>query len=72
MKAEVEYTALVKVKVDLETGEVASVDVGAPGDEDEVPAEVGVSLDSETDQSDEVFDRAQQLIDAAAPFELRG
>jgi hypothetical protein len=70
VKAEVEYTALAKVKVDLETGEVASVDIRAPGDEDEVPAEIGVSLGSETDQPDEVFDRAQQLVDSAAPFEL--
>jgi hypothetical protein len=45
---------------------------GAPGDGDEVPAEVGVSLDSETDQHDKVFDLAQYLFDAAAPFELRG
>jgi hypothetical protein len=30
----------------------------------EVPAEVGVSLDSETDQHDEVFDPAQYLVDA--------
>jgi hypothetical protein len=47
------------VKVNLGTGEVASVDIRAPGDGDEVPAEVGVSLDSETDQPDEVFDLAQ-------------
>jgi hypothetical protein len=57
--AEVEYTALVSVKVNLGTGEVASVDIRPPGDGDEVPAEVGVSLDSETDQPDEVFDLAQ-------------
>lgn len=56
--------------VDLETGAVASVDIRAPGDEDETPAEVSVSLESETDQPDAVFDRAQQLVDAAAPFEL--
>ena len=72
VKAEVEYAALVSVKVDLETGEVASVDVRAPGDGDEAPAEISVSLETETDQPDEVFDRAQQLVDAAAPFELRG
>ena len=72
MKAEVEYTALVSVKVDLETGEVASVGIRATGDADETPSEVSVSLDSETDQPDEVFDRAQQLVDAAAPFELHG
>jgi hypothetical protein len=63
VEAEVEYTALVSVKVsvkvNLGTGEVASVDIRAPGDGDEVPAEVGVSLDSETDQPDEVFDLAQ-------------
>jgi hypothetical protein len=72
MKAEVEYTAVVSVTVDLKTGEVGAVDVRAPSDEDETPAEVGVSLESETDQPDEVFDRAQQLVDAAAPFEVRG
>jgi hypothetical protein len=59
VEAEVEYTALVSVKVNLGTGEVASVDIRAPGDGDEVPAEVGVSLDSETDQPGEVFDLAQ-------------
>lgn len=72
MRAEVEYTALVSVKVDLESGEVASVDIRGPGDEDETPSEVSVSLESETDQPDAVFDRAQQLVDGAAPFELRG
>ena len=71
MNPEVEYTAVVSVTVDLKTGEVGSVDVRAPSNEDETPAEVGVSLESETDQPDEVFDRAQQLVDAAAPFELR-
>jgi hypothetical protein len=59
VEAEVEYTALVSVKVNLGTGEVASVDIRAPGDGDDVPAEVGVSLDSETDQPDEVFYLAQ-------------
>jgi hypothetical protein len=72
VEAEVEYSALVSVKVNLGTGEVASDDIRVPGDGDEVPAEVGVSLDSETDQHDEVFDLAQYLVDAAAPFELRG
>jgi len=71
MKAEVEYTALVSVKVDLETGEVASVGIYATRDEDETPSEVSVSLESETDQPDAVFDRAQQLVDAAAPFEAQ-
>jgi len=37
-----------------------------------MPSEVSVSLESGTEQPDEVFDRAQQLLDAAAPFELRG
>jgi hypothetical protein len=59
VEAEVEYTALVSVTVNLGAGEVASIDIRAPGDGDEVPAEVGVSLDSETDQPDEVFDLAQ-------------
>ena len=33
---------------------------------------MSVSLESEAGQPDEVFDRAQQLVDAAAPFELSG
>jgi len=72
VKAEVEYTALVSVEVDLETGEVASVGIHPTRDEGKIPSEVSVSLESETDQPDEVLDRAQQLVDAAAPFELRG
>jgi hypothetical protein len=72
VKAEVEYTALVRVRVDLESGEVASVGVHPARDEDEAPSKVSVSLESEADQPDEVFDRAQQLVDAAAPFELGG
>jgi hypothetical protein len=72
VKAEVEYTALVSVEVDLETDEVAAVAIRPPRDEDEPAAEVSVSLESETDQPDAVFDRAQQLVDAAAPFELHG
>jgi hypothetical protein len=32
----------------------------------------GVILETETDQPDEVFDRAQQLVDAVAQFELQG
>jgi hypothetical protein len=72
VKAEVEYTALVRVTVDLESGEVASVGIHPTRDEDEAASEVSVSLESETDQPDEVFDRAQQLVDAAAPFELSG
>jgi hypothetical protein len=67
MEAEVEYTALVRVKVDLETGGIALVDIRAPGRRDETPAEVSVSLESDRDEPDEVFDRAQQLVDAAAP-----
>jgi len=72
VKAEVEYTALVSVEVDLETGEVASVGIHPTREEPETPSEVTVSLEGETDQPDAVFDRAQQLIDAAAPFELHG
>jgi hypothetical protein len=72
VKAEVEYTALVSVEVDLETGEVASVGIHPTRDEPETPSQVTVSLESETGQPDAVFDRAQQLVDAAAPFELHG
>src|SRR5436190_15014061 len=72
VKAEVEYTALVSVEVDLETGEVASVGIHPTREEPETRSEVTVSLESETHQPDAVFDRAQQLVDAAAPFELRG
>jgi hypothetical protein len=72
VKAEVEYTALVSVTIDLETGEVASVAIHPTRDEEGMPSEVSVGLESETDQPDEVFDRAQQLVDAAAPFELSG
>src|SRR6266700_7053377 len=72
VKAEVEYSALVTVRVDLETGEVALVGINATRDTDEPPSEVSVSLESKIDQPDAVFDRAQQLVDAAAPFELRG
>jgi hypothetical protein len=72
VKAEVEYAALVTVRVDLEAAEVASVGIRATREDDESAAEVSVSLESETDQPDEVFDRAQQFVDAAAPFELRG
>jgi hypothetical protein len=42
VKAEVEYTALVSVKVDLETGEVASFGINATRDTDETPSEVSV------------------------------
>src|SRR6266700_1074906 len=72
VKDEVEYSALVTVRVDLETGEVALVGINATRDTDEPPSEVSVSLESKIDQPDAVFDRAQQLVDAAAPFELRG
>jgi hypothetical protein len=71
VRAEVEYSA-VSVKVDLESGEVASVDIRAPGDGDESRSEVRVSVESQTDEAEEVFDHAQQLVDAAAPFKLRG
>jgi hypothetical protein len=72
VKAEIEYTALVSVEVDLETGEVAAVAIHPTRDKDEAPSAVTVSLESETDQPDAAFDRAQQLVDAAAPFELHG
>jgi hypothetical protein len=72
VKADVEYTALVSVKVDVESGDVVSVGIRATRDEDERTAEVSLTLESETDEPDEVFGRAQQLVDAAAPFELRG
>src|SRR2546422_1468877 len=72
VRAEVEYSAVVSVKVDLESGEVASVDIRAPGDGDESRSEVRVSVESQTDEAEEVFDHAQQLVDAAAPFKLRG
>jgi hypothetical protein len=50
VRAEVEYSAVVSVKVDLESGEVASVDIRAPGDGDESRSEVRVSVESQTDE----------------------
>jgi hypothetical protein len=44
VKAEVEYTALVSVEVDLETGDIASVGIHLTRDENETPSEVTVSL----------------------------
>jgi len=65
VRAEVEYAALVSVKVDLETGEVGSVGIyPMRDDEEDGPAQVSVSLEREPDQPEEVFDRAQQLVDA--------
>jgi hypothetical protein len=49
MEAEVEYTALVTVKLDLESGDVVSTGVRAVTD-DESPAAVSVTLEGETDQ----------------------
>jgi hypothetical protein len=72
VKAEVEYTALVSAEVDLETGEVVSVGIGAARGDDETPSEVSVSLEGKTDAPNDVFDRAQQLVESAAPFELQG
>jgi hypothetical protein len=72
VEAEIEYTALVSVKVDVESGDVVSIGIRATRDEDEPAAEVSVTLEGETDEPDEIFDRAQQLVDAAAPFEVRG
>jgi hypothetical protein len=37
---------------------------------DESRSEVRVSVESQTDEAEEVFDHAQQLVDAAAPFKL--
>ena len=37
VKAEVEYTALVSVEVDLETGDIASVGIHPTRDENEAP-----------------------------------
>lgn len=59
------------MKVDLDSGDVVSAGISPIRDEDEQAADVSVTLKTETDQPDEMFDRAQQLVDAAAPFELR-
>jgi hypothetical protein len=48
VKAEVEYTALVSVEVDLETVEVAAVGIHPSREGDETPSEMSVSLESET------------------------
>ncbi len=71
MKAKLEYRALVSVDVDLETGEVESVTVRAATDDDE-RVDLSVSIDSDEEQPDEVYERGQQIVDAAAPFELSG
>lgn len=71
MKGELEYRAVVAVGVDLETGEVELVTVRAATDEDE-RVDLSVSLDSDEEQPDEVYERAQQIVDAGAPFELSG
>jgi hypothetical protein len=42
------------------------------GDGDESRSEIRVSVESQTDEAEEVFDHAQQLVDAAAPFKLGG
>jgi hypothetical protein len=52
VQAEVEYTALVSLGVDLETGAVAAVGIHPSRDEDERPSEVSVSLESETGNTD--------------------
>ena len=41
MEAEVEYSVVVSVKVDLESGDVVSVGIRAISDEDESAREVG-------------------------------
>jgi hypothetical protein len=71
MKARLEYRAVVVVDVDLESGEVESVIVRAATDDDE-RVDLTVSLDSDEEQPDEVYERGQQIVDAAAPFELSG
>lgn len=71
MKGELEYRAVVAVGVHLETGEVESVTVRAATDEDD-RVDLSVSLDSDEEQPDEVYERAQQIVDAGAPFELGG
>jgi hypothetical protein len=71
MKGELNYRAVVAVGVDLETGEVESVTVRSATVDDE-RVDVSISLDSEEEQRDDAFDRAQQIVDAGAPFELRG
>jgi hypothetical protein len=72
MKAEVEYSALVRLEVDLDTGEVGAAEVHAPADEDETAFDVGVSIENGHSLPHEVYDEAQRLVDAAAPFELHG
>ena len=52
MEAEVEYTALVGLNIDLESGDVVSVGIRATPDEDEPAGEVSVTLEGETDQPD--------------------
>lgn len=59
-KHEVDYTALASVKVDLESGDVVAVGIGAPREDDGPAGEFSVSLEGETVQLDEVFDRSQQ------------
>ena len=71
MKGELNYRAVVAVSVDLETGEVESVTVRSATVDDE-RVDVSISLESEEEQRDEAFDRAQQIVDAGAPFELSG
>jgi hypothetical protein len=44
VRADVEYTALVSVEVDLETGDVASIGIHPTRAEDETPSEVTVGL----------------------------
>jgi hypothetical protein len=47
------------VKVDLERSDVVSVDLRGSRDEDEPAADVNVSLEGETEQAEELFERAQ-------------
>ena len=63
---------MVSVAIDLESGDVTSVSVRPVTDEDETPCDVIVNVESDGEQPDELYDQAQQIVDAAAPFELRG
>lgn len=71
MKGELEYRAVVAVDVDLEGGEVESVTVRAATVDDEM-VDVSLSHEGEGAQPDEELDRARQIVDTGAPFELSG
>src|SRR6266540_7309044 len=71
MRGELEYRAVVAVGVDVESGEVESATVRAATADDEM-VDVSLGLEGEVAQPDEAFDRARQIVDAGAPFELSG